>query len=304
MIQRAQGMEGGDFPCGEVTAIPGICAFGSLLSAALACSNALSDTCRAVVFYSEGLDGCSAPVAVAKTTALAPANGFSGPSVFVMEREEGAPVRRCRGVATQHRGVPLTQSRRRCVPAAAWLHTAVRGPQQLCSPNTLLISPPLPPLQTGSFFLPSETTVEVAEGVAALANDTAALAAAVAPNSTQWLGCITTAGPGVLDGEVVATLDGMATAEACCRCARGGPRRLRTQAPALGGASRAHSAGCDSSANSLAAGAGAGRAAAEGGLAPCGIGAGNRKAAGKQAVVATLELLCGIACMHAPPACA
>lgn len=82
---------GGDFEC-NVTAVPGICAFQSVLSAASACANALSGTCRAVVFYSRGLDGCSAPVAVAKSTSSAPSNGFVGPSVYVMEREEGAPV--------------------------------------------------------------------------------------------------------------------------------------------------------------------------------------------------------------------
>lgn len=91
VIRQAQGIEGGDFEClGTIS--PGICAFNTAPEAAATCGNSLANVCRSVVVHTRGLDGCGGEMAVLKTSAPSPANSFVSPSVYTMEKVQGAPV--------------------------------------------------------------------------------------------------------------------------------------------------------------------------------------------------------------------
>lgn len=77
-------------------------------------------------------------------------------------------------------------------------------------------------VQTGSYLLYDEGVVTPAD-IPAPSNTTGAPSAANATtaspgNSTApWLGCVLANVPALMDGTVLATLDGIASPEACCR---------------------------------------------------------------------------------------
>jgi hypothetical protein len=89
-----QGVQGADFEC-EGTLVPGKCAFGgpvSELLATMACTQTFAEQCRSAVVYTGGLDGCSAKLVLLKSADAVPSNSFAAPTVFTMERVEGASV--------------------------------------------------------------------------------------------------------------------------------------------------------------------------------------------------------------------
>lgn len=84
-----QALEGGEFACpGSV--LPGRCAFDSVVSAASACSSMAA--CRSVVYYHNGTDSCSDPVAVLTTSLLTEDNAFIVPTADVLTKAEDTVV--------------------------------------------------------------------------------------------------------------------------------------------------------------------------------------------------------------------
>ncbi len=75
--------------------MPGKCAFGgpvSELLATMACTQTFAEQCRSAVVYTQGLDGCSDKLVLLKSADPVPSNTFAAPTVFTMERVEGASV--------------------------------------------------------------------------------------------------------------------------------------------------------------------------------------------------------------------
>lgn len=75
--------------------VPGKCAFAgpvSELLATMACTYTFAEQCRSAVVYTGGLDGCSPKLVLLKSANLVPSNSFAAPTVFTMERVEGASV--------------------------------------------------------------------------------------------------------------------------------------------------------------------------------------------------------------------
>lgn len=125
--RSGQGIQGADFECAG-TVVPGKCAFAgpvSELLAATACSNALANKCRSAVVYTAGLDGCSDRLVLLKSANLAPSNSFVAPTVYTVERVEGASVSGASGMST---------------PAAGACHASSSQP---CRKHRLTSCPPL-----------------------------------------------------------------------------------------------------------------------------------------------------------------
>ncbi|KAL4421640.1 hypothetical protein ABPG75_010931 [Micractinium tetrahymenae] len=154
----AQGMRGGELPECPGTVLPGSCACSEVMDAAYACL-ALQPTCRTVVVYVQGTDGCSRQVAVLSGDSPTTHNSFVAPSVYSLVKVDSKPA----------------------------MQTAVLSSQ-------------------GSIILP--TSAEQAGG----GNGTQAGAA-------RYQGCILVK-DAVADGKVAATLDGVVSAEDCCRACR------------------------------------------------------------------------------------
>lgn len=215
VIRQAQGIEGGDCNC-TASMRAGACAFPSALTAAGACSNSLADVCRSVVVYTRGLDGCGGELAVLKTSALSPANSFMSPSVYTIEKVQGAPVS----------GARLARAPPGCAaPGAA--PGALSLAQSAC-PNAASCHL----LQSGAFLVFGEAQVILPSGpLQAVGNRPAPAPAPAAADSPAYLGCYvsTIAGGAVMAGDVVATLDGVPSAEACCKA-------CRSRAPGCNGA--------------------------------------------------------------------
>lgn len=81
-------------------------------------------------------------------------------------------------------------------------------------------------MQTGGFLLRSETSLIEGPAASGAASGPAAAPAPGAPalpladNSTEWLGCMVGDVPALVDGTIVTTVSGLASAEACCRACR------------------------------------------------------------------------------------
>lgn len=217
VLRTAQGLVGGDFDCASSPS-PGTCTWASPMLAAAACSNTEAGRCQAVVVYASAAGGCADgnQLAVLKSSNLAPSNAFMSPYVYTLERVEGEQVSRtgagagCLGRAGTTCGLPGACA---CLPPGR-LTLARRG--------HLLASP----LQTGGFLLRSETSLIEGPQPSGAASGPAAAAApglpplALADNSTDWLGCMVSTIPALVDGTIVETLSGLASTEACCRACR------------------------------------------------------------------------------------
>lgn len=239
-----QGVQGADFEC-EGSVVPGKCAFGgpvSELLATMACTQTYAEKCRSAVVYTQGLDGCGSKLVLLKSADPVPSNSFSAPTVFTMERAEGATVGAGRGVVVCGSGppLPLKESRNLCrAPSGPSLPR--RFPSMLLGFTThklgLLAAAAL---QTGGFIFRSEASflggISDSDGLPAACNassnastaaggaapNTTASAGASAANGTAacepaWLGCMVSNVPALMAGDVVATLDSVPSAEACCR---------------------------------------------------------------------------------------
>jgi hypothetical protein len=161
------------------------------------------------------MDGCSEELAVLKQTRLVPSNSFMSPTVYTLVVEERAPV----SVVIGHPKWRF-ESCLSCFCSSALFHIQSHS----CLPKA--VAPLLP--QTGSYLLFNEGTVigtsdtpQASSTPAALSdgNDTASNL------TTMWFGCILANMPAVLNGDVLTTLDGIASPEACCR-------ECRARAPA------------------------------------------------------------------------
>ncbi|KAL4431038.1 hypothetical protein ABPG75_006294 [Micractinium tetrahymenae] len=84
-----QGIAGADFSC-PMSVLPGKCAYKKLLDAATMCVDALQ--CTAVVWFFNGTDGCSDPVAVLKSDGLSPDNTFVTPGVSTLQQVDNLPA--------------------------------------------------------------------------------------------------------------------------------------------------------------------------------------------------------------------
>ncbi len=86
----AQVFEGGDFAC-PGSAIPDRCAFENVVDAINICSS--MSTCRSVLQYHNGTDGCSDPVAVLSTSWPTETNSYVAPTVDVLNKNSDKTVR-------------------------------------------------------------------------------------------------------------------------------------------------------------------------------------------------------------------
>lgn len=253
---EAQGMVGGDFECSG-TLIPGMCAISGLVVALPTCINSFAGTCTAVVVYSRGMDGCSEEIAVLKQTRLVPSNSFMSPTgeggvrlirkaccllpecvcplcnpplvlsapvgerssllpaVYTLEVEERGPVS---AATSMPREMPATQAACREMPA--FMATSLSHASGWADPEPLFRCPSV--LQTGSYLLYDEGIIVGASEASSTSPTAAAPSAggAIASNVTTdatWLGCILATMPAVMNGDILTTLDGIASPEACCR---------------------------------------------------------------------------------------
>ena len=118
--------------------MPGKCAFGgpvSELLATMACTQTFAEQCRSAVVYTQGLDGCSDKLVLLKSADPVPSNTFAAPTVFTMERVEGASV----GAGACPAGAAVTQQQ--ALPPERghrWGMTGVEpSPALLCQPSLL-----------------------------------------------------------------------------------------------------------------------------------------------------------------------
>lgn len=86
---QGQAIAGADFPC-PMSVLPDKCAYRKLLDAATMCVDALQ--CTAVVWFFNGTDGCSEPVAVLKSEGLSPDNTFVAPRVTTLQQVDNVPA--------------------------------------------------------------------------------------------------------------------------------------------------------------------------------------------------------------------
>ncbi|KAL4425260.1 hypothetical protein ABPG75_009276 [Micractinium tetrahymenae] len=83
---EGQGIQGGDMPC-DGSLVPGRCVLGRVEEAAALCLDT-APTCRGLVLYKRGLDGCSAPVAVLKSAVPSGNSTFVDPTISTYVRQE------------------------------------------------------------------------------------------------------------------------------------------------------------------------------------------------------------------------
>ncbi|PRW39194.1 serine threonine- kinase [Chlorella sorokiniana] len=81
-VQPGRGLVGGDLTCNG-TLVPGMCAVAEYRQVSILCGN-WSD-CDAIVHYYAGLDGCSSPLFVLKSSRLA-SSGYLAPSVATLTK--------------------------------------------------------------------------------------------------------------------------------------------------------------------------------------------------------------------------
>lgn len=241
-----QGVQGADFEC-EGSVVPGKCAFGgpvSELLATVACTQTYAQQCRSSVVYTKGLDGCGSKLVLLKSADPVPSNSFAAPTVFTMERAEGAMVGAGRGavICGSVPRLPLKESRDLCrAPNVCELPCLGASRLLLCfTTYTLMLLLAAAALQTGGFIFRSEASflgsISDSDGPPAACNSSSSASTAAggaAPNTTAsagasggngtaacepaWLGCMVSNVPALMAGDVVATLDSVPSAEACCR---------------------------------------------------------------------------------------
>lgn len=211
--------------------IRGKCMLPTATAAALWCSQNLA--CVSVVWYANGTDGCSGEVASAKRSHPSDTNMRMAPSVVLSDTLEPLPLVSALSSASS------VGSKWRCTPAEArpaqlalsCLHVST-SPRLACMPHRCPTEcagtvnlrwlgaqrhPALRHPQEVRYLLRREASV-----VLLPANELAAAVDEVTAdprNSTAWLGCVVALGA-LLSGDVAEVLDGVESAEACCRACR------------------------------------------------------------------------------------
>ncbi|KAI7845590.1 hypothetical protein COHA_000877 [Chlorella ohadii] len=185
---QAQGMSGGDFSCPD-SVLEGACAFRDVLAANFRCSSLLTGTCSSVVLYANGTSGCEDRLlAVLKSTKPLPDNTYWAPTVSILQKKNEA-------------GTFIMYDEATLIP-----------PDNETQLNELALAPAASGLGNVSAS-PANTTGTPANG-------SATLPPFCAEGANMWMGCLVVNLPAVMGGVVNRTIDGVASAEACCRACR------------------------------------------------------------------------------------